>query len=261
MGAGPVTQMHWNLFGVVDANTDTPSADGCVWTVASSDGWDAPDQRTQLDSPTGRDGQYVSNMYADGRPVVIKGLIFPPDEGAAWAAYDRVSSSLPGLRGVGDITAYEPVPKSLTVVQSGPPRVTKPAGRSPMTYWLSLTAEYPWKRAVSATTVAVGGGATVSHPAAGTFAAEVEVTTTSAGTVDLTIAGLRLRTGSLPSGAVLTSGPGFANPKRTILSASGANLFGSIVQPMQWPAMSPGSNSIHQAGTASLSIRYFPTFA
>jgi len=33
------------------------------------------------------------------------------------------------------------------------------------------------------------------------------------------------------------------------------------VQPMQWPAMVPGVNSIHQAGTAGLSIRYFPTYA
>ena len=254
-----VTQMRWNLFGV-DANTDTPSADGCIWTVASSDGWDAPDQRTRLDSPTGRDGQYVSSMYADGRPVVIKGMIFAPDDGAAWAAYDRVTSSMPGLRGVGEITAFEPVPKSLTVVQSGPPRVTKPAGRQ-LTYWLSLAAEYPWKRALSPTTVAVGAGSTVSHPAAGTFPAEIEVTCTSTGTVDLTIGGLRLRTQSLNAGVKLTSGPGVTNPKRSIISSTGVNVFWTVIQPMQWPAMSPGVNSIHQAGTANLSIRYFPTFA
>ena len=251
--------MVWDLFGI-GANTNAPSVDGCVWTVASSDGWDAPDQRTQFTSPTGRDGQRVSNMYAEGRSVVIKGLVFAPTDDAAWAAYDRATSSLPGLRGVGTITAYEPVPKSLTVVQAGPPRVSKPAGRQ-LTYWLTLTAEYPWKRALAATTVTVGGGATVSHTAAGTFPAEIEVTLTSAGTVDLTIAGLRLRFGSLPSGAVLTSGPGFTRPKRTAQSSTGANLFGSIVQPMQWPAMVPGVNSIHQAGTANLSVRYFPTFA
>jgi len=251
--------MLWNLFGV-EANTDTPSADGCVWTVASSDGWDAPDQRTQFTSPTGRDGQRVSNMYADGRQVVIKGMIFAPTDEAAWVAYDRVTSAMPGLRGVGDITAYEPVPKSLTVVQAGPPRVLKPLGRQ-LTYWLTLTAEYPWKRALTATTVAVGAGATVSHTAAGSFPAEIEVTTTSAGTVDLDIGGQRLRWGSLPVGAVLTSGPGFANPKRTARAADGSNLFGLIVQPMQWPAMSPGSNSLVNRGTAALSVRYFPTYA
>ena len=251
--------MRWSLFGI-PANSDTTDADGCSWTVASSDGWDAPDQRTQFDSPTGRDGQRASNMYAEGRSVVIKGLIFAPTDEAAWKAYDRATSTMPGLRGVGDIVAYEPTPKSLTVVQAGPPRVSKPAGRQ-LTYWLTLTAEYPWKRALTATTVTVAAGATVSHTAAGTFPAEIEVTLTSGGTVDLTIAGLRLRTGSLPSGAVLTSGPGFSRPKRTIRSSSGGNLFGSIVQPMQWPAMVPGANSIHQAGTAGLSIRYFPTYA
>lgn len=251
--------MRWNLFGI-PANADTTDPDGCSWTVASSDGWDAPDQRTQLDSPTGRDGQRASNMYADGRSVVIKGLILAPTDDAAWKAYDRATSTMPGLRGVGDITAYEPTPKSLTVVQSGPPRVSKPLGRT-LNYWLTLVAEYPWKRALTATTVTVSAASTVSHTAAGTFPAEIEVTLTSAGTVDLTIAGLRLRTGSLPSGAVLTSGPGFTRPKRTIRSASGGNLFGSIVQPMQWPAISPGANSIRQAGTANLSIRYFPTYA
>jgi len=253
--------MRWDLFGI-PANSTGTDPDGCTWTVASSDGWDAPDQRTQLNSPTGRDGQRASNMYAEGRSVVIKGLIFAPSDDAAWAAYDRATSAMPGLRNVGNIVAYEPVPKSLTVVQAGPPRVSKPLGRQ-MTYWLTLTAEYPWKRALTATTVAVAAGATVSHTAAGTFPAEIEVTLTSAGTVDLTIAGLRLRTGSLPSGAVLTSGPGFIRPKRTIRSAlpANANLFGSIVQPMQWPAMVPGANSIHQAGTAGLSIRYFPTYA
>ena len=251
--------MVWNLFGV-DANTDTPDADGCTWTVASSEGWDAPDQRTQFTSPTGRDGQRVSSMYADGRPVVIEGLIFAPDDGAAWAAYDRATSVMPGLRGVGDIVAYEPVPKSLTVVQAGPPRVTKPLGRQ-LRYQLSLLAEYPWKRALTATTVTIGGGGIVSHPAPGTFPAEIEVTLTTGGTVDLAIAGLRLRTGWMDAGAVLTSGPGFARPKRTIISAAGSNLFGSILQPMQWPAISPGSNHIRQEGSADLSIRYFPTYA
>ncbi|NUO35509.1 MAG: hypothetical protein HOQ27_10675 [Dermatophilaceae bacterium] len=253
--------MRWNLFGV-EANTDTPSADGCVWTVASSAGWDAPDQRTLFTSPTGRDGQRVSNMYAEGRAVTIEGLIFAPDDASAWAAYDRVTSSMPGLRGYDYITAYEPVPKSLKAIQAGPPRVTKPAGRQ-LRYQLSLLAEYPWKRAVTASTVTVGAGATVAHDAAGTFPAEVEVTLTSAGTVDLTIGGQRLRTTSLPNGAVLTSGFGFIRPARTIRSALPANenLFGAIVQPMQWPAISPGANTIRQAGSAALSIRYFPTYA
>jgi hypothetical protein len=253
--------MRWDLFGI-PANDDTATdPDGCSWTVASSDGWDAPDQRTSLGALTGRDGQRVSNMYADGRPVVIKGRIFAPDDAAAWAAYDRATSTMPGLRGVGEIVAYEPVPKSLSVIQAGPPRVSKPTGGN-LVYWLTLVAEYPWKRALTATTVTVGAGATVSHTATGSAdGAEIEVTLTSGGTVDLTIAGLRLRWGSLPSGAILTSGPGFDNPKRTVLGPDGANLYGLIVQPMQWPAIVPGSNSIHQAGTANLSIRYFPTYA
>lgn len=254
-----MTAMVWSLFGV-NANTNTNDADGCIWTVASSDGWDSPDQRTQFDSPTGRHGQYVSNMYADGRGVVIKGMVFAPSDNAAWAAYDRITSSMPGIAGRGDIVAQEPTPKSLTVVQAAPPRASKPAGRQ-LTYWLSLRAEYPWKRALTPVTQAVSAGSSPTFSAAGTFPAEIEVTLTSAGTVDLTLNGQRLRFGSLPSGAVLTSGPGFTNPKRTARSSTGSNLFGLIVQPMQWPAIVPGSNSAHQAGTANLDIKYFPTYA
>ena len=127
-------------------------------------------------------------------------------------------------------------------------------------FTFELVAVDPFARATTATTVAVAAGATVTHTAGGTVPAEIEVTCTSTGTVDLTIGGLRLRTGSLNVGAKLTSGPGFDNPRRTIVSLTGANLFRLIVQPMQWPAISPGGNSIHQAGTANLSIRYFPTY-
>jgi hypothetical protein len=130
-----------------------------------------------------------------------------------------------------------------------------------MTYWLTLLAEYPWKRATTATTVIVNSGATVNHASPGTAASEIEVTLLGGGTVDLSIGGQRLRWGTLPSGSVLTSGPGFTNRRRTVVGPSGENLFGLIVQPMQWPAMAPGANSLHQAGTAGLSVRYFPTYA
>jgi hypothetical protein len=252
-------QLPWDLFGT-SANTDTPDANGCTWTVASSEGWDAPDQRTQFDRPTAQHGQFGSNRYADGRMVVIRGLVFAPTQEAAWLAYDRITSAMPGINGSGDIISYEPVPKVLTVSQAGPPRASKPAdGR--LSFQLTLLAEYPWKRAVTAETVTVAAGAEPLEAHAGTFAAEIEVTTTSTGTVDLTIGSQRLRWGSLTSGSVLTSGPGFDNPKRTAVGPSGENVFGLIVQPMQWPAMAPGDNVLENNGTANLSVRYFPTYA
>lgn len=244
-----------------DCNTGTPDANGLIWTVEAVEGWDAPDQSTQAGNLTGKHGSSVTQKYAQGRQLVVRGLIMAPTQDAAWTAYnDQVVSNMPGILGRGDIVTYEPVPKVITVEQFGPPRITVPAG-GVMRYMLTLLARYPWKVATTAVTVTVGAGATVSHTAAGSFAAEVEVTLTSGGTVDLSIGGQRLRTGSLPSGAVLTSGPGFSRPKRTIRSSAGGNLFGLIVQPMQWPALVPGANSLHQAGTAALSVRYFPTYA
>lgn len=252
--------MRWDLFGT-SANTATADANGCRWTVASSDGWDAPDQRTQFASPSGRHGQYGFNRFADGRPVVIKGLVFAPSQDAAWLAYDKITSAMPGLTGSGVITAYEPVPKSLTVSQAGPPRVSKPAENGIITYWLTLVAEYPWKRATTPVTFTISPGATAMFTDAGTFAAEIQVTTTSAGTVQLSASGQTLRTSTLPSGSVLTSGPGFTNPERTVRGPSGADLFSATLSPMQWPAVSPGDNSFVNSGTANLSVTYYPTYA
>lgn len=245
------------LAGVV-MDGSTADVNGVVWTVESVGGWDSAPVRIDDSEPTGRHGGYGPDRLYAARELTVSGVADCPSLAAAFAARDRLH-----LMQSGSLDVLEPVPKTVTVISGGAPRATDPldGGRTWFNFQIPLTAQNPFKRALSATTVTVGAGATVTHTAAGLAVAEIEVTTTSPGTVDLTIGGLRLRWGSLPAGAVLTSGPGFANPKRTALSASGANLFGLIVQPMQWPAMSPGSNSIHQAGSAGLSIRYFPTYA
>jgi hypothetical protein len=254
MEGEPVSaQLPWDLFGT-SANTDTPDANGCTWTVASSEGWDAPDQRTEFTSPTSQHGVYGSNRYADGRPVIIRGLVFAPTQEAAWLAYDRITSGMPGLMDSGDIVSYEPVPKMLTVHQAGPPRVSKPAdGR--LRFELALIAEYPWKRALSAVTVPVAAGDSETFTPAGTFAAEVIVTTTSTGTVDFGAGGLTLRASSVASGTV------FDSLERTVTSAGGADLFGSTLPGIQWPAVAVGSNTFVNNGTADVELSYFPTYA
>lgn len=257
-----MTAMVWDLFGI-PANSDVPDSDGCIWTVASSDGWDAPDQRTGFVSPTSLHGQLATNQYADGRPVVMEGLILAPNEAAAWAAYDRVGSSMPGLLGEGDITAYEPVPKFLTVVQDAPPRVSKPAsldpsGRISMRYRLTLRAEYPWKRAVTAEDpVAINAGATVPFTGGGNWPAEIVVTTTSSGTVNLTASGLSLTASTVPSGTVFDSMPGAFS----VTGPSSEDLFSAMLPGFQWPAVVPGSNSFVNSGTANLVLSYYPTYA
>jgi hypothetical protein len=251
---------RYDLFGI-QANNDVADSDGNVWAGVRIDGWDAPDQRSSLLTPTAIHGQSLIERYANGRTMMVNGLVKSPTDAAAWLAYDRLTSAMPGLLGSGAIVGYEPVVKSLTVKQSAAPRVSQPLERQ-VRFVLTVLAEYPWKRALTPVTVAIAAGATVPFTATGSFPAEIQVTTTGAGTVDLTgPGGLRLRTGSLPSGAVLTSGFGFTNPKRTIRSSGGANLYGLIVQPMQWPCVVPGSNSFVNAGTAALSLTYFPTYA
>jgi len=235
------------------------SAPGDMRLTTGVDGWGSAPRRLTVNERS-TNGSWFGNRDWAERTIVHSGLIECSTSAAADAIADELAALDPSVE-------YEyAVDKNSTGELACLVRVA--LGPSPewiddssFTYSLTLVAGDPFKRALSATTVTVGAGATVSHTAAGTFPAEIEVTCTSTGTVDLTIAGLRLRTGSLNAGSKLTSGPGFTNPKRTILSSTGVNLFGLIVQPMQWPAMVPGVNSIHQAGTANLSIRYFPTFA
>jgi len=241
------------------ADKDAP---GDIRLTTKVEGWGSPARRMVSTPRTGANGSYLLGQYWGDRTIVHTGLVMCGSASAAAAVAGELAALAPGifLDYVIDNDATGAVACRVQVAVGAEPEWID---ASSFTYALTLAAPDPFKRALTATTVPVTAGATVSHTAAGTFPAEIEVTLTSGGTVDLTIAGLRLRTASLPSGAILTSGPGFIRPKRTIRSAlpANANLFGSIVQPMQWPAMVPGANSIHQAGTAGLSIRYFPTYA
>lgn len=243
---------------------NTPDTDGVRWRVQSKGlvGYTAPAVDVQTLTPTGRDGVARSSGRYRARDVTVRGRAVAPSFEVAWTAYYRLLA-LTRLGGEFSLVVGEPVPKQLTVKLGDDPDIGEPEGRGSrwrVPFQIPVSAEYPFKRGVAAVDVAVAAGATVSHTAAGGFPAEIEVTCASTGSVDLTIGGLRLRTGSLNAGSKLTSGPGFMNPRRTIRSSTGVNLFGLIVQPMQWPAMTPGAHPIHQAGTADLLIRYFPTW-
>lgn len=229
-----------------------------ISTVKHFDGWiNAALERTRGKRTSGH-GSWSSKGRRADKPMTLEGLVRYPSAAAA-AAERRAMLALGGL---GDtILAVTDSLGSLQIHVEVDDVDIPPVRDALLEFTIRVTAVDPFARAVDPVTTAVASGATVPVTVAGTAAAEIEVTLTSSGTVDLTINGQRLRTGSLPSGAVLTSGSGFANPKRTIRSSGGSNLFNQIIQPMQWPAMVPGSNSPHQAGTANLSIKHYPTYA
>lgn len=243
--------------GSIASDVDSP---GDFRLTTNIEGWGSPARRLNVNDATGRDGVWMAGAFYGARTIVHTGLI----EQATAAAAQAIADDLAALPS-GSLTTYTVEHETLGARFVS---VKVAVGAEPQwiddksfTYSTTLIAPDPFKRPTVATTVTVAAGATVSETSPGKVYSEIEVTCTTTGTVDLTIGGLRLRTGSLNAGVKLTSGPGFTNPKRTIISSTGVNLFGLIVQPMQWPAMSPGSNSIHQAGTANLSIRYFPTYA
>lgn len=243
-------EVRVDLFGT-QCNNDVEDSDGCVWSVENIAGWAAPDQRTRFDDITAAHGSFGTAFFASGRTLVVEGSVEAPSQTAAWAAYGRLTSSMPGITGSGDVVVYEPTPKALTVVQSGPPRADAPIN-GVFSFQLTLLAEYPWKRALTASTVDVTAG-TFTH--SGTFPAEFTFTTTSSGTVVLSAGGLTLSAASVPSGTV------FDSLNHSVTGPGGEDLYGVIEFGAEWPAVDVGSNDWVSSGTADGELSFYPTYA
>lgn len=246
--------------GDVVTSTLEPTADGAEWLVTRIEGWGAASQRGGRLEPTGANGVERDSSLYGGRILEVLGYVEAPTRAAAWAAYYRCTGALPGLLDGMVLTVHEEPAKSLRVVQDAPPEVEEPVDGC-FSFTLKLLAEYPLKRATDPVDVEILAGDSETFTAAGNAAAEIELTTTGAGTVNLSAGGLTLTCGSVPSGTVLTSGPGFDNAEATVIGPSGADLFGAMVPGYEWPAVVPGLNTFVNAGTASVVVRYYPTYA
>lgn len=252
MATTAVTLDGFPLIGI------TPGGGRAKLTGAGLDGWlSGPVDRKRSARSSGH-GAWSSRARRTEKTITATGQIVyssPADAAAERRQLLALGSHSPTVQLiVTDSLGTIGMDVEVDDVQAPPVRDTM------LRFTFRLTAPNAFARSTTAVTVPVGAGQTMSHTAAGDAPAEIEVTTTSAGTVDLTIGGLRLRWGSMPSGSVLTSGDGFPNPKRTARGPDGADLFGLIVQPMQWPAMADGPNTLVNNGTASVSVRYFPTY-
>ena len=128
-------------------------------------------------------------------------------------------------------------------------------------FHIEVTATDPFARSTTPVTVPILAGTTENFTATGTVPAELEVTTTSSGTVHVEQGGLAIMASSVPSGTVFTSGPGFANLPRSVVGPGGEDLYSLTLPGTQWPAVVPGANSILNQGTAAVQVRYFPTYA
>lgn len=244
-----------DLFGV-QCNTDVPDSDGCRWTIAKLPGWDGGEINSQTVAPTGQHGRAVAAQFADGRVIVPRGRVFAPSQAAAWAAYNRIVSSMPGLGGEGDVVAYEESSaRFLRCRMQSPPKIDAPAGGN-FEFELTLIAEYPFKRALTPVEVTIAAGTSETFTAAGNFAAEITVTSLEIGSMSLDAYGARLATSvSLPAGSVMDS------LDRTIVNDIGENRYQFIQRNSQWLAVQPGSNTFANTGTADVVLSYYPTYA
>ena len=231
-----------------------PDADGTRYRALELIGYGSSSLDAEQMTPTGRHGLVLPGGWWRERRVTVRGRAQATSSAAAWAAYERLAALAPLLPD-GSLTVYHPTPKFLTVALGGTPQISEPTGSHRVKFQIPVVAEYPFKRVLTPTTVAIAAGTSETFTAGGNFAAEIEVELATSGTVVLTIGGLTLSTGVLPAGSVLRS------IDRTIVDDTGADAFSVIVAGSQWPAVVPGSNTATQAGTANLTLTYYDTFA
>lgn len=235
---------------------NVPDGDGVRWRINDIDGWDSSPVRVDDSDRTGVHGGYgPARLYA-ARPLTLAGRALCPDMGTAHAVRDRVVGLI-GPAVVEDLQVFETVPKRVAVRLNGEVRASWPSGAQlRVKFQIPVVAHDPFKRAVAANAaVVIAAGATEVVANGGNAAADLHVTLTSGGTVVLTAGGLTLRTGVLPSGAVIDTGTD------TVRSSTGVDLSTLVVSPWQSPAVPVGGGPVHQAGTANLSVVSFDTYA
>ena len=227
-----------------------PDADGIEWTYRTAD--DQSEMRLSTLLPTGRHGLSVGSNLRGGRRVNPTGLVMAPTQALAWEARERLAALGFGVEG--DIVWHEAVPKFLTVTQAGPALLRQPAAGT-FEYELDLIAAFPFRRALTGTTLPVGSGAPVELTNNGTVPAYPVIATTSSGAIDFTIDGRSFTTDSVPSGTVIDMWA------RTITDGSGATL-----EPWpkhsaaEWLAIPRGSVDLVNSG-AALSVSWHDTYA
>lgn len=241
--------------GSVTFNTGIADASGRLWRLTIPEGWDAAVVRDDDGVPTGRDGAYEVESLDGPRMLVSKGVVRCPSEATAWDAYRNVIPTLVPRGSDITMTVYEPSnPLWANVRRSEAADIQRPAANV-VFFELAHKALYPHLRGVTASTVTIAAGATVTVTHSGTFAAEFTATTTSSGTVRLASAGLQLECASVPSGTV------FDSQEFTVTDSGGTDLYGLIEPGSEWPAVSVGAVDWINSGTADVDLTFYPTYA
>lgn len=225
-------------------------------------GWDDPPAvRTLMEDRSLGDGSWGGGLSTiDKRVVSIDGFVAQPTHAAAVAVREQLVALNP--RTVYALTVDDGVYQRVANVNVTQGAVTSWLNDAEFTYSIQLTAPDPFRRATTSTVVNIAAGATAAFTHVGSFAAEMEVRTTSTGTVTLKSYGAIFGTGatSVASGSIFTSGLGFTNPPRTAIGSTGLNIYNSLIPTNHWLAVLAGANSIQNTGSASVQITYYPTW-
>jgi len=113
---------------------------GVGWHVATLEGWDSAEVRTQVTQRESDHGAWMGPVWLGERPITLTGTIDAPDP----AALDGAVEQLLGACSLADtlLTVWESVPKQVVVRRSGKPIVTR-LGACAASWSLLVTAADP----------------------------------------------------------------------------------------------------------------------
>lgn len=114
---------------------------GINWGLATLEGWDSSDVRSEYTEREADHGSWASPVYLGARPITLTGTITAPDRGTLEAAMEqlRVAAALTDTT----LVVYElAVPKQCTVRRSGKPLLAYVTDRI-ATYSVMVTAADP----------------------------------------------------------------------------------------------------------------------
>lgn len=139
-------------FAGIELNSGVPDDFGALWYVTDFSGWDGPAQRLTTTTSTSLPGSFLVSNIPDAREITLGGICKTHGgETGLWAAYNYFMGVTSRMETVRSLVVWEPVPKSLGVIRSGPPRAE--IGPGYFTWEVSLLATDPMKRSLASRSV------------------------------------------------------------------------------------------------------------
>lgn len=231
--------------------------DGVNWLVTGLDGWDSPDIRASVVTPTARHGDVTAKALLASRSLTLYGLVKASTLAGFYTAQNRLQEFSSSMVVPMSFVVEEDIERVCYVVRAGRVRTT-PAGLRALTFEMPLTAPDPLKYAVTPVVTSVAAGASGVLTNVGNFTSEnYEVEADADG--DLKVINTTFGTRGLTTDSGVASGTVFNGLARTVYDGDNP-AYGVLGPSAVWWGILPGANAVDNDGTAAVTITYRPAW-